>query len=115
MGRVAGRRRSGRRWCRCRRWASGWRRASPLTYVLDGVCVCVWMDVHQNDHRRIAMNSYCSTALPTQNTLYKQFVLDAPNIAYYGQNFGEGRFSFQQIDLVLQALKAQVCCVCVPM
>jgi hypothetical protein len=35
-------------------------------------------------------------------------VLDAPNIAYYGQNFGDGRFSFQQIDLVLQALKAQV-------
>ena len=37
-----------------------------------------------------------------------QFVLDAPNIAYFGQNFGEGRFSFQQIDLVLRALKAQV-------
>ncbi|TFJ80898.1 hypothetical protein NSK_007764, partial [Nannochloropsis salina CCMP1776] len=34
-------------------------------------------------------------------------VLDAPNIAYYGQNFGDGRFSFRQIDLVLEALKAQ--------
>ncbi len=39
-------------------------------------------------------------------------VLDAPNIAYYGQNFGDGRFNFNQIDIVLNALKAQVVMVC---
>jgi hypothetical protein len=34
-------------------------------------------------------------------------VLDAPNIAYFGQNFEKGGFRFRQIEIVLKALRAE--------
>jgi len=35
------------------------------------------------------------------------FTVDAPNVAYNRQNFEGGRFSFQQVEMVLRALQAE--------